>query len=158
MDNEKFTDKLKRLRKLSGLSQKEVAQISGINQSSFASIEKGETKSISIDVGIGIAKALNISFFELFNFENAGNVNQDLIKEVEQCKNEIERLKNQISILQEQLEDKRNIIWYRDKLDELIHKYIFDEKAQEDPNFRKNMENEFKAVDNEFKNRIKKKD
>jgi predicted RNase H-like nuclease (RuvC/YqgF family) len=101
---------------------------------------------------------LNISFFELFNFENAGNVNQDLIKEVEQCKNEIERLKNQISILQEQLEDKRNIIWYRDKLDELRHKYIFDEKAQEDPNFRKNMENEFKAVDNEFKNRIKKKD
>ena len=100
MDNEKFTDKLKRLRKLSGLSQKEVAQISGINQSSFASIEKGETKSISIDVGIGIAKALNISFFELFNFQDTNNVNQELIKEVALCKNEIERLNKKISELE----------------------------------------------------------
>jgi transcriptional regulator with XRE-family HTH domain len=67
---ESINEKIKRLRIESGVNQAEVARSAGIKQSSYASIEKGDTKSITIEVGKGIAKALKISFNELFEIES----------------------------------------------------------------------------------------
>lgn len=66
---ESLKDKIRRLRKEKGISQVDVAKASGINQASYSNIEKGSTTSISIEVGKGIAKALEISFNELFDIE-----------------------------------------------------------------------------------------
>lgn len=66
---ESINEKIKRIRLETGVNQADVARSAGIKQSSYASIEKGDTKSISIEVGKGIAKALNISFNELFEIE-----------------------------------------------------------------------------------------
>lgn len=58
--------KIRSLRKASGLSQAYVASVCELTQSSYASIENGKTKSITIEVGKGIAKALGVPFTELF--------------------------------------------------------------------------------------------
>lgn len=100
---ESLTDKIKRLRKSSGITQIEVANAAGITQSGFASIEKGNTKSITIEVGIGIAKALGVPFNELFEIE-AGSIqkNDDLFK--------IEDLKEKLEDLRERLVEKDQLI------------------------------------------------
>ena len=66
---EKVNDKIRRLRKQKGLSQREVAQVAGIRQSSIASIEKGDTVNMSLESAVGIAKALEVNFNELFDIE-----------------------------------------------------------------------------------------
>lgn len=78
---ESINEKIKRLRLESGINQADVARSAGIKQSSYASIEKGDTKSISIEVGKGIAKALRISFLELFEIE-ANNQELNKLKEL----------------------------------------------------------------------------
>lgn len=77
---ETMNEKIKRLRKQKGLSQVEVAKAAGITQSSYASIEKGDTKSITIEVGKGFAKALGMTFNELFDIEsqNIDNLNNQI--------------------------------------------------------------------------------
>ncbi len=91
---ETMNEKIKRLRKQKGLSQVEVAKAAGITQSSYASIEKGDTKSITIEVGKGFAKALGMAFNELFDIESDSQKIDDLnnqIKELnEKHKNIIE--------------------------------------------------------------------
>ncbi len=68
-----FKEKIKKIRLQKGLKQAEVARIAGIKQSSFASIEKpveqGGTKAMTIETGKGIAKALMVSFNELFDID-----------------------------------------------------------------------------------------
>lgn len=64
---ESINEKIKRLRIESGVSKAEMARAAGLKQSSYSSIENGDTKSITIEVGKGIAKALDISFIELFD-------------------------------------------------------------------------------------------
>lgn len=83
---ESINEKIKQLRIKTGVSQAEVSRSAGIKQSSYASIEKGDTKSISIEVGKGIAKALGISFNELFEIEAEQN---NLL--IEELKSEIEK-------------------------------------------------------------------
>lgn len=109
---ESINEKIKRIRIEIGINQADVARSAGIKQSSYASIEKGDTKSISIEVGKGIAKALRLSFNELFDIENADAV--DSLKE------EIKLLRKRIDELEEQLDDKRKIILgYKDAADYL---------------------------------------
>ena len=81
---ETINEKIKRLRKQKGISQVEVARAAGITQSSFASIEKGETKSITIDVGKGISEMLGIDFTELF--EITSGTNNSLLGEISELK------------------------------------------------------------------------
>jgi len=66
---ESINEKIKLLRKQRGISQVEVAKAAGINQASYSNIEKGDTKSITIEVGKGISRALGIPFAELFDIE-----------------------------------------------------------------------------------------
>ena len=87
-----ISEKIRNLRKIKNLSQAQVAEIVGISQAAYAKIDSGFTKSISIEIGKGISKALNIHFNELFDIE-ATPQNQD---ETESLISEIEGLKKQI--------------------------------------------------------------
>ncbi|MBN2635244.1 MAG: helix-turn-helix transcriptional regulator [Prolixibacteraceae bacterium] len=102
----RYSEKIKRLRIEKGIRPADVARSAGIKQSSYASIEKGDTKSISIEVGIGIAKALRVDFNDLFEIEGGHNSNEvaNLIKENEELKDQISKL------LEEQLKDKKQLI------------------------------------------------
>lgn len=95
---EGMNDKIRRLRKEKGLSQSEVAKACGINQASYSNIEKGETKSISIEVGKGIAKALGVSFNELFEIDlpNVDSRIKNLEAERDELKKENERQQREI--------------------------------------------------------------
>lgn len=100
---ESINEKIKRIRLEAGVNQADVARSAGIKQSSYASIEKGDTKAISIEVGKGIAKALRISFNELFDIEIESN--NSLIEEL---KSENYNLKEQLNLIIQQsiLKDK----------------------------------------------------
>ncbi len=67
---ESINEKIKRLRIEKGLNQDETAIKVGISRNSYFLIEKGTTKTISLELGKKIAKALEISFNELFEIEN----------------------------------------------------------------------------------------
>lgn len=124
---ESINEKIKRIRIEIGINQADVARSAGIKQSSYASIEKGDTKSISIEVGKGIAKALRISFNELFDIENADNKNN--------LQEEIEKLKKTIESLEEQLDDKRQLnLAYKNTIDflKLFLKFSLDEFTEID--------------------------
>lgn len=68
---ESLNERLKKKRNELGLSQTFVAELAGITQSAYAQIENGNTKSITIEAGKGIAKALNVPFSELFEIEHS---------------------------------------------------------------------------------------
>jgi len=85
-------EKIKLFRKQKNLSQAQISESTGISQAAYAKIESGETKSITIEVGKGIAKALGIPFAELFDIE-ASKDNSELI---EKLKGEKENLKEEI--------------------------------------------------------------
>jgi|GEM_PF-2749737 len=72
---EELKDKLIRLRLEKGLKQAQVAKAAGIKQPSYASIEKGDTKNVSLNVAIGIAKALDVPFNELFDIDQPSDFN-----------------------------------------------------------------------------------
>jgi len=81
---ETIGEKIKRLRTEKRLTQKQVSELCGLTPSAYLFIENGTTKSISIDVGIGIARALEIPFVELFDIEDHGNIKliEDLKKRI----------------------------------------------------------------------------
>lgn len=89
---ESINEKIKLLRKQRGISQVEVAKTAGINQASYSNIEKGDTKSITIEVGKGIARALGIPFAELFDIEPS----KENSEQIEKIKIENESLKKQL--------------------------------------------------------------
>lgn len=98
-------DKIKYHRKRQKLSQKKVAEIAGISQAAYAKIENGTTEKFSIDVAKGIAKALEVSFNELFDIE-LPEAQAD-----EQLRIENQKLKQQIADLTNvQLKDKTSLI------------------------------------------------
>lgn len=101
---ETLNEKIKRIRTERNVRPADIARFAGIKQSSYASIEKGDTKSISIEVGKGIAKALGMSFNELFEIEVADN-SELLFAEIKQ-------LKKRITELEEQLNDKKELLRY----------------------------------------------
>lgn len=100
---ETIGEKIKRIRKLKGLSQVQVSEIAGITQSALASIENNRTSNIFLSVARGIAKALQVSFNELFEVESG-------VQGIEELKAEIERLQGQVRSLNEWLADKNTII------------------------------------------------
>ncbi|MCW0483504.1 helix-turn-helix domain-containing protein [Gaoshiqia sediminis] len=60
-------ERIKEIRQSKGISQTIVAETCGIKQSSYANIENGKTQNITIEIGKGIARALDVSFIELFD-------------------------------------------------------------------------------------------
>lgn len=69
-----YSERIKGIRKAKGLSQVQVAESVGISQAAYGKIESGFTKSISIDIGVGIAKSLGVSFVQLFDIEETSEI------------------------------------------------------------------------------------
>lgn len=91
---ETIGSKIKLLRRSKGLSLMDLVEKLGaleieVSDTALSKIETGKTKSITIDLGKGIAKALDISFNELFDIEETSQ-NQD---QIESLKEQIENLK-----------------------------------------------------------------
>jgi transcriptional regulator with XRE-family HTH domain len=118
---ESVNEKIKRLRIKSGVNQADVARSAGIKQSSYASIEKGDTKSITINVGKGIAKALGVSFNELFDVEISPDKDEKkLLNEIERLKRELSDLEGLCEIQRESLSLYKQSFTVTDRMVELV--------------------------------------
>jgi transcriptional regulator with XRE-family HTH domain len=82
-------EKIKLFRKQKNLSQVQMAAVVGISQAAYAKIESGTTVHMSLESAIGIAKALNENFNELFEIESDN-------KNIAALKSEVELLKFRI--------------------------------------------------------------
>jgi len=97
-------EKIKDRRKELKLTQKQIAEkiseISPISQAAYAKIESGATVGISIEYAKGIAKALDVSFNELFEIENSAHENNsvEFEKKIEEHKNRILELEKTIAL------------------------------------------------------------
>ena len=100
---ETLGEKIRRVRKQKGLNQSQVAEIAGITQSALASIENNKTNNLFLAVAKGIARALDVSFNDLFEIES-GN------QELEKMHGEITVLQDQVKSLNDWLADKNTII------------------------------------------------
>lgn len=65
--NIRFGQRVVELRKLKGIAQDELAYLCNIQRSYMGVIERGE-KSVTLNTAEKIAKGLNVSIHELFNF------------------------------------------------------------------------------------------
>lgn len=102
--------KIKNLRIQKGISKVDVARICGITQTAYANIENDITKSITIEIGKGIARALSMNFNELFNSEE----NEDRFTE----------LNNRIGLLNEKIEELKSRISDKDLLISTISRQL----------------------------------
>lgn len=80
---EDLKQKIKRIRKEKRISQAELAESAGISRISYTYFENGTTDKLSLDAAIGIAKALDMSFNELFDIPDKTDTLQNRIKELE---------------------------------------------------------------------------
>jgi transcriptional regulator with XRE-family HTH domain len=90
-------DKIKELRTKKGLKQKDIAKAAGITIAAAGRIENGQTKEITIEKGIAIAKVLGVSFVELFEVEAGEDNNKelaDLYKQIEELTQKVELYRN----------------------------------------------------------------
>jgi transcriptional regulator with XRE-family HTH domain len=92
---EALKEKIKKIRKEKRLSQSELAEIAGITRVSYTYFENGTTDKLSLDAAKGIAKALEVSFNELFEVDNP---------DLDKAKKEIERLKKMVKDLEADLD------------------------------------------------------
>lgn len=105
-----YSEKIKEYRKEKGFSQTDMAKKIGISQAAYGKIESGFTKNITIEVGKGIAKALGISFGELFKIEGyqfASAEKDALINSLKESKILLEK---KIKELEERLEERKATI------------------------------------------------
>lgn len=107
-----ISDRVLRLREENNFSRKKLAELAGVSQPTIYNIENGKTDNITLSVGKGIAKALGISFGELFEIEGplaAGSEDENLLNEKEakiaDLKKQIEQKDKLIDFLQEENED-----------------------------------------------------
>lgn len=103
-------EKIKELRKQKGINQKQVADSAGLSVAAYSNIESGISKSITIEAGKGIAKALGVSFAELFEIETPGTVTSEASADVEQLRALVINYENEIKVYQDRLKDKETII------------------------------------------------
>lgn len=137
-------EKIKQIRKSKGINQTVVADICGIKQSSYANIENGKTQTISIEVGKGIAKALGVSFVDLFEIEtNDPLAEENSIKmkslewELETLYDVLKERKEFIELLQKQIEAYKRFVFistdiYVTPLIERINKKIESAKSEKE--------------------------
>ncbi|WP_297097557.1 helix-turn-helix transcriptional regulator [uncultured Draconibacterium sp.] len=101
---EKIHERIKHLRSEKKLTQSEIADIIGVTRATYVFIENGKTQNISIEVGKGIARALEVPFSLLFDVEIASDQNltdriEGLEKEVAKLKLELEKEKKYSSLV-----------------------------------------------------------
>lgn len=99
---EELFNKIKRLREERNLNYVAISKEIGISNTAYSKIEKGITKSISLEIAIKIAKVLGVDFNELFNIES----NNNSINESQKLNDKIKSLSKENELLKKQLEDK----------------------------------------------------
>jgi transcriptional regulator with XRE-family HTH domain len=144
IERSRLRERIKELRKRNNLSQSQMAQIIDISQAAYAKIESGLTDNITIDVGKGIAKALEVSFNELFEIEALQNdslleelkaenerlekENERLLRELDNYQTFINLLKDRNMITSPQKLDKGELFEVIESLDELLEESIEEDK------------------------------
>jgi transcriptional regulator with XRE-family HTH domain len=93
---ETIGEKIRSIRKSKGISQETVSNTCGITQPSYANIESGKTQNITIEIGKGIAKALDVSFVELFEIESFISDSNDLKMHLDQLREKTNELEKQL--------------------------------------------------------------
>jgi transcriptional regulator with XRE-family HTH domain len=90
---ESISEKIKRLRKSKGYTQKDMAVLLEISQPSYNNIENGASKNLSINLGQNLSQILGISFIELFdispdshfdNYQNALRTYDSTLKDYDE--------------------------------------------------------------------------
>ncbi len=101
--------KITELRESKGLSIRGLARKIGMSDTALAKIEKGNNDNIKIDTGVRIAKALEVSFVELFEIElpespieESLNAQIERLEKMLELKEGIEKLKDQKIALQKE--------------------------------------------------------
>lgn len=120
---ESIGEKIRSIRKSKGISQTAVADSCSIKQSSYANIENGKTQNITIEIGKGIAKTLDISFNELFEIEATPQnqaQSESLISEIESLKNQ---LKDKTLLIETLKNEREHIRWHI--LSEIVMNYLY---------------------------------
>lgn len=106
---ENLNEKIKANRLHKNINQSEMANAIGISRNAYVQIEKGVTKSISIEIGKKIAKALDYPFDELFGIDQESRIESELKKEKEDLDNQIAELYNQQDFHLELIRGKRSL-------------------------------------------------
>lgn len=94
-------EKLRKLRIEKRLTQKYIADLCGITPTAYTFIENGTTKNITIEVGKGISKALEVPFNELFDIESNSDEIASLVRSLEDASKLIKTLTERNEYLQE---------------------------------------------------------
>jgi len=97
--------KIKRIRNDNGLSKAYMSRACDITPTAYSNIEDDITDSINIETGRKIAKALGVSFNELFEIEGDS-------QKIDALNNQIERLNERVKELKVQIADKDALILY----------------------------------------------
>jgi transcriptional regulator with XRE-family HTH domain len=124
---ESLNERLKKKRKEIGLSQTVVAELAGITQSAYAQIENGNTKSITIEAGKGIAKALGVSFTELFEIEISGTGANESAAELEKLRDLVKEQGKRIEekdLVIEHLQRDNKWLKYENALYRILNNFI----------------------------------
>lgn len=104
------SEKIRELREAKNLSQKKLAEIAGVSQPTIYNVEHGKVDNITLSIGKNIAKALGVSFAELFEIETPGTGTSEASAELEQLRNLVINYENEIKVYQDRLTDKETII------------------------------------------------
>ena len=98
-----ISSRIVKLRKVKNYSRKKLAELAGVSQPTIYNIENGKAASITLSVGKRIAKALDISFAELFEIENTGTEKAEL-------EDRIKKLEEKVGELTSRLKEKDFVI------------------------------------------------
>lgn len=111
-------ERIKAARSLKKITQKELAEMTGLTQTTITKIERGETTSPSIDIAIKIANALGENVYKLFANESLLLNSPDSFKSLLPSDNQINELKAENEALKDQIGTKNR--------ESLLHVKIID--------------------------------
>lgn len=128
------SEKIKELREAKNLSQKKLAEIAGVSQPTIYNLEHGKADNITLSIGKNIAKALEVSFNELFDIENSIAGKSEAAAELDQLRAKVMELEKWIDIkdkLIKLLQDENESIKYENAVYKILNNFdelIADEK------------------------------
>ena len=124
-------EKIKILRIQKGISQTKMAGELGISQPGYANIEIGNTGNIPLNVAVGIAKVLDVSFVELFDIPLSLKDTEVEDTEIAELRKQINELNKKNEELRGRLTDKELLIKYFSKSNQNIRDYLVKKIADE---------------------------
>jgi len=109
--------KIKRIRNDNGLSKAYMSRACDITPTAYSNIEDDITDSINIETGRKIAKALGVSFNELFEIEGDS-------QKIDALNKQIERLNERVKELKMQIEDKDSLLLYFSRTNKNVRNFL----------------------------------